>query len=392
MSVDSEEVAPLRTLIWKVASRCNLDCGYCYVYKHTDQSWRGQPVRASLEVARKLGERIQEHADRHGLPHIDIVLHGGEALSVGVEYLGELCDALEQGAGRDVVRWKLQTNGVLLGDNELDFCLRRSIEIGLSMDGPRTANDLHRVDFAGASSFDAVEGALHRLSSEKGRRIWSGFLCVIDLRSDPLEVYRYLRSWRPKNIEFLLPLGHHDLRPPGKQGGPQDATPYADWLLPIYREWMDERPQPILIRRFRDVIALLAGAKNSSEEWGLQPVDFAVIETNGEIQAVDTLKVTFPGAANLGLDVFSNSLDDVYRSPAIRDRQERWKHLAPACEACPVKDVCGGGYIPHRYSDAGGFRNPSVYCSDLFKLIHAVHADVEGRLAANRVALRGGAR
>jgi sulfatase maturation enzyme AslB (radical SAM superfamily) len=44
------------------------------------------------------------------------------------------------------------------------------------------------------------------------------------------------------------------------------------------------------------------------------------------------------------------------------------------CQTCPVVKVCGGGYIPHRYSAARKFDNPSVYCRDLEKLIRHIHA------------------
>ena len=31
------------TVLLKVASRCNLDCSYCYVYHMGDDGWRYQP-------------------------------------------------------------------------------------------------------------------------------------------------------------------------------------------------------------------------------------------------------------------------------------------------------------------------------------------------------------
>ncbi|GIF21376.1 hypothetical protein Ate02nite_41060 [Paractinoplanes tereljensis] len=43
--------------------------------------------------------------------------------------------------------------------------------------------------------------------------------------------------------------------------------------------------------------------------------------------------------------------------------------LASQCLACPVRDVCGGGNYVHRFDPVRGFRNPSVYCADLLRLI-----------------------
>jgi uncharacterized protein len=50
--------------------------------------------------------------------------------------------------------------------------------------------------------------------------------------------------------------------------------------------------------------------------------------------------------------------------------------LCAQCRGCPVRAVCGGGYLPHRYSSRNGFDNPSVYCRDLMKLIVHIQARV----------------
>jgi uncharacterized protein len=50
--------------------------------------------------------------------------------------------------------------------------------------------------------------------------------------------------------------------------------------------------------------------------------------------------------------------------------------LCRQCLSCPVKDICGGGYLPHRYHKENGFNNPSVYCHDLLKLITHIQTRV----------------
>lgn len=367
---------PFRSFICKVASRCNLDCDYCYVYRHADQSWRSQPTRMSMDTAAQLGRRINEHACEHGLYEVELTLHGGEPLLLGVDYLRALCEAVTHAAPDVRIRWNGQTNGTAYTEEVLDFCREWDVSFGLSMDGPRAVNDRHRLDHAGRSSFAQVERSIELLSSPRARGLWGGILAVIDLESDPVETYSYFRSFDPPSIDFLLPLGHHDLRPPGKER--LDTTPYADWLLGIFDMWYRERPQPVRIRRFRDVIALYLGAANSSEEWGLQPVDFTVVETNGEIQAVDTLKVTYPGACDLGLNIFDDSFDAALKSPLVHARQDKWRTLGATCQECELVRICGGGYFPHRYSRANGFRNESVYCADLKKLIRVI-TDTAGR-------------
>jgi uncharacterized protein len=374
----ADGLRPMRQFICKVASRCNLDCDYCYVYHHADQTWRDRPKRMALSTAAQVAYRINQHAIKHGIESVDVVLHGGEPLLVGLDYLGEWCDTITSRAPDTRISFGMQTNGVLFDEHTLEFCLKWNIQVGLSMDGPKSAQDRHRFDFQKRSSFDAVERALALLTTDEGRRLWTGFLAVIDLANDPLEVYSYFKGFEPPSIEFLLPLGHYDLRPRGKIC--LDDTPYADWLLAIFNVWYTEFPQTTKIRRFQDIITLMAGALSSTEEWGIGSIDFAVIEADGAIEGVDSLKTTYPGANHLGLNVFANPIDDMFAAPLVVERQKRLDHLCTTCQECPLVKVCGGGYYPHRYSRTSGFQNPSIYCADIMKLISTVHAAVSDTL------------
>ena len=78
---------PLDQFVLKVESRCDLACDHCYVYEAADQSWRGRPKGIPDDVLRQTARRIAEHATEHGLDLVEVVLHGGEPLLVGVDGL-----------------------------------------------------------------------------------------------------------------------------------------------------------------------------------------------------------------------------------------------------------------------------------------------------------------
>jgi len=369
------QFTPLHSLVCKVVSRCNLNCDYCYMYQHSDQSWQQQPLKMSEATITQLGKRIDEHTTKHQVSEFSVIMHGGEPLLAGLDYLQKFQEIISKNVPNVKLRFGIQSNGVLLNDKILDFCISNNTTIGLSMDGDREANDLHRLDHQGKSAFSSLEKTLQLLSSDRGRKIWAGFLCVIDLHNDPEAVYSYLSQYNPPSIDFLLPLNHHDLRPLGKEQS-LDVTPYADWLLKIFNIWYHQKPQTIKIRKFKEIILLMLGLQGNSEEWGLNPVDFAVIETNGDIEAVDSLKVTYPEATKLGMDIFTHSFDEIFDSPKVIERQEKWQYLSKTCQECNLVKVCGGGYLPHRYSSENYFHNPSVYCSDLKKLITTIRREV----------------
>jgi uncharacterized protein len=130
---------------------------------------------------------------------------------------------------------------------------------------------------------------------------------------------------------------------------------------------------------------LLLGGKGSSEQIGLSPAALAVIETDGTIEQVDALKSAYPGASATGLDIRRDELDALLDDPGIVARQIGRAALSDDCLACPLHQVCGGGHYVHRYRAGTGFRNPSVYCADLQRLIN----HVRDRVVADVSALTG---
>src|SRR5689334_14701443 len=71
------------TFILKIASRCNLNCSYCYVYNKGDSSWASRPAIMSNTVFRAALDRIKRHCDTSGQREVMLAFHGGEPTLVG---------------------------------------------------------------------------------------------------------------------------------------------------------------------------------------------------------------------------------------------------------------------------------------------------------------------
>ncbi|WP_433245111.1 FxsB family cyclophane-forming radical SAM/SPASM peptide maturase [Streptosporangium sp. CA-135522] len=358
---------PFRQFILKVHSRCNLSCDYCYVYEMADQSWQRRPTVMSPEILEQAARRIAEHAVAHGLDEVEIVFHGGEPLLAGAPYLDRAATTLRRVIPCRV-RMTVQTNGLLLSDAMLRVLAEHEISVGVSMDGGREAQDRHRVYASGRGSYSRVAARLRKLLDEPYRPLFGGILCTIDVANDPVDVYESLLEFQPPGIDFLLPHGNWTEPPPGLSPG-STATPYADWLIAIFDRWYGAPEMETNVRLFQEIMNLLFGGQSRSESIGLSPITLLVIDTDGTIEQVDTLKSAFDGAAETGLDVLGGDFDTALGHHSLLARQVGLGALSETCMACPVRDVCGGGYYPHRYRAGTGFRNPSVFCADLFKLI-----------------------
>ncbi len=352
--------------VLKVTSRCDLACDHCYVYAGPDQSWRSKPKTISLGTARQAARRITDHARTHQLGDVHIVLHGGEPLLLGHDGLSKIIRTLRSLID-PVTRLDLRihTNGVLLDEGLCALFANNGVQVGVSLDGDRAANDRHRRFLNGQSSFFHVQRALALLRKPEYRRVYAGILCTIDVANDPIAVYEALLAAEPPRVDFLLPHATWDHPPHRPPGQPQV---YAEWLGRIHSRWVaDNRPLPI--RFFDSLLAAWEGRPSGNEAAGLDPVDLLVIETDGSWEQTDSLKTAFENAPATGFDIFSHSVDEAAAHPAVASRQAGIAALSQTCRDCELVQACGGGLYTHRYKAGNGFDNPSVYCADLKELI-----------------------
>ncbi|MGW7100500.1 FxsB family cyclophane-forming radical SAM/SPASM peptide maturase [Streptomyces sp. NPDC054838] len=375
--------SPVRQFVLKTHSRCNLACTYCYVYEMADQSWRGRPAVMSAATVRRAAGRIAEHAAAHRLTRVDLVLHGGEPLLTGPAALAAPVDAVRAAVAPGTrVTATVQTNATLLTPGRLGALTAAGIRVGVSLDGGLPAHNTRRADHVGRPGFGAAARGLRLLA--RNPESYAGVLCVVDLAQDPVEVYESLLGFAPPAIGLLLPLANWSSPPPGHGGA--RPTPYADWLLAVFERWWHDGVRRTRVRIFEEVIALLLGLPTATETLGLAPATTAVIETDGSIEQADSLKSAYEGAAATGLHVDTDGFDQLLDHPGFAARQLGRDALAPACRACELVEVCGGGHYPHRYRAGEGFRRPSVYCADLQALIRHIARALHAAAGTGRAA------
>ncbi len=368
--------ARITSFLVKLASRCNLDCDYCYVYHHADQGWRSMPRLLSPEDQAAFVQRLADYVAEVGLKRAAIIYHGGEPLLAGAQTIVEFTRALRAGAGPDVkLEVGLQTNGLLLTDDVLDVLEAEQVAVSLSLDGPRAANDLHRTTRRGRSSFDRVEAALERLKARPST--FAGVIAVIDASISPRTLFEFFAAHSPPKLDFLLPDSHHLRTPPGRDG---DPSRYERWLIEAFDLWFDEFPQ-LQVRTFEALLDAMAGLSSGTDAFGLGDVSLITVETDGSYHDLDVLKVVGEGATRLSGSVRDTPIASVAASDAIAAHRRLLSKegLNETCRTCEVVNVCGGGSVPHRFGD-GGFKNPTVYCREMKALIGHVRRRLNGGL------------
>ena len=364
-------------MLLKVASRCNIDCAYCYVYHLGDSGWSRQPKQMSAHTCAVVADELRELA-LDGGQHFAVVLHGGEPLLLGKDSLGSVIATLRR-ALPDTCAISIQSNGTLIDSEILDLCAANDVTISLSLDGPRHIHNKNRVGFDARGTFDSVMQGLERLRAHPaGQQLFTGVLAVVDPASDPHEVYSFFKQVNPPSLDFIYRDGNHSRLPPGKASFL--TTEYGQWLSRLFDAYVADE-QPIRIRILDDMVKLVLGGLGSKEGIGLTDYGVLVIDTDGSITKNDTLKSSFDGADRFDIpwSVHTHTLRDILQSAAFTESLAMQRPSDPTCLTCSDLTICGGGMTLHRWSDSNGYDNPSVYCADQKLLIGRIRDTVRAR-------------
>ena len=368
------------TVLLKVASRCNLNCGYCYVYNMGDEGWREQPKLMSATTAERIAEQLARLHRAQGFP-FSVVLHGGEPLMLGREHLDGLLRTLSSRLPAEC-GVHVQTNGVLLDDAMLDLLVAHEVGISVSIDGPASVHDRHRLDHRGRGSHARVRAGIGRiLARPDATRLFAGVLAVIDPASDPGEVYADLKSTGAPSLDFLPRDGNWDRLPAGKASSA--SVEYGTWFSGLLDAYLAD-PAPPRVRILDDMLRLLMGGRSQKEGVGTTDYGILVFEADGRIDKNDTLKVAHARADRFveTWSVHRHDLLEIVASGEYADYHGQQRPTASQCRACPDLAVCGGGMVAHRWSGQRGFDNPSIFCADQRHLIGRMRAITGAALAA----------
>lgn len=255
---------PISQVIVKVASRCNLNCSYCYVYHKADSTWKYRPALMSDEVFEVMLERIRRQCQFAGQKSIRITFHGGEPCLIGAEKFDLWCARIREVLrGIAEVDIGIQTNGTLLDEAWGAAFHKHQVDVGISMDGPKELHDVFRVDHQGRGSYDQVERGLKVLQDAD---VSYGIMSVIPFGANPLPIHRHFISLGCTTITYILPNFTHDTIAEVRER--YGATPCADYLVPIFDDWWFNGTMDVHVRDLWNMARMILGGSSTIETFG----------------------------------------------------------------------------------------------------------------------------
>ena len=323
-----------------------------------DNSYKLQPKFMSLETIEKIFERIKSHCLKNGLKDFLIIFHGGEPLLAGLDFFKNFIEIGNNILQKDIrIDYGMQTNGVLLDYNLASELKKLRIQVGISIDGTEISNNKNRIYHNNKGSYTEIINGFNIIKEVFSNKL-ANCICVIDTDESATDVYNHFKKIGVSSVHFLFPDNNF------KNTNYEDIPKVGEWLVLMFDLWYNDsdlnKPS---IRPLTDLIGLILGYEKYSEIFGKGKNYTLVIETNGDIETTDSLKICGDGFTKTKLNVRNNEIDEIYESSMLAKQYfNGHDNLCTTCKNCFLEEICGGGFIGHRYSIENEFDNPSIYC------------------------------
>jgi uncharacterized protein len=380
------------TLMLKMTGACDLACTYCYDY--AAERWTGQ---LDLDLAKRL---IMECLDPSR--PLQLMFHGGEPL-LCFRQLSNLVEFAEkESAARGcAVRHSLQTNGLALNEDIIQFLERHEFDVGISCDGPAPLHDRHRIDHNARGTFERLIDKVRQFPRFMLTKV--GYLTVptpetVSRLDEAWTFFRELgaRTWK---IVPLDPQGRADLVQIGT--GPVTRTTsstkeddYRRQLIDFLEARLDsvltgQEPGPPFLLNLVQLTALFI-CQQSDDVCMQLPCgagrQLLVLDAQGCVRACDAAyKDEFL------LDRTPKERESVVQfavssaAAAVLQSREEWLLNESPCRDCPWLRYCGGACPGRALLRHGTIRAvDEMECHTRLRLLPKILADVSATDSALR--------
>jgi uncharacterized protein len=378
-------------------AECNIDCDYCF-YLHKTDLLEHKPHARMDEPT--LEQHIRQYIEGQTGEQVVFSWQGGEPTLMGLPFYRKVVELQRKYAKpNQTIENDLQTNGIALDDEWVDFLKQNGFHVGLSVDGPRALHDRYRKTRHGKPTFDLVMKAAKKLAQAQ---VPFAALCVVnrDNAKHPREVYRFLAdelgTWRvqfnpavePKFFKDSAPAKiEHGAAP--VQGSPRakpdhllsvvtpwsvDPDDYGQFLIGVWDEWLATDFGRVHVNLFETAIAQAAGMPAQTCTQAEFCGKGLALEHDGEVFSCD--HYVYP-EYRLG-NIHSEHLADL----AFSARQEAFgmakrDTLPKQCKSCDYLKLCWGECPKNRLIQTrDGEPGLNYLCSGLYAFYQHIGPDV----------------
>lgn len=357
-----------RTVMIKPSSSaCNLHCSYCFYLDEVANRRSHAPQPMQEETASQLITKFMEASDG-----VNFVFQGGEPTLRGTQFFASFFSMVDKAnITHKPVSYALQSNGFAIADDLIPLLKEQQVLVGISLDGPRRIQDLHRMTNQGQSSFSNVRDTIRALE-KAGVEV--NLLSVVTNESaeNADMVFNFFLERGKRYLQFIPCLS------PLQEG--EDHNPflspenYLTFLEKAWGYWLPRlgSPHALSIRLFDNWLTIaMGGHPEACGAIGICSVEY-VVESDGSVYPCDFYCLDNYRLGSIlqdsisGLDARRNEIRFIPSSVTTNEE----------CDTCPYLRYCGGGCRRYRTSN-GRF----VYC-DVYRSFLKRHMSELQQIAA----------
>ena len=357
------------SMVKPVGSLCNMRCKYCY-YLDKAALYNNHQPQMSDEL---LENYIRANIEGNNSPVIAFAWHGGEPLLAGKEFFRKAVALQQKYAEGRTVENSIQTNGLLVDDEWCAIFRDNNFLVGVSIDGPESIHDAHRVDAGGQPTFARVMKGIEKLYRN---RVEYNTLTTINIHSEGrgAEVYNFLRGISV----FMQFLPVAELLCDGRIQSPEaqkaDIAPWSvsargfgEFMCDIFDIWVKKDVGRRYVQLFDATLALMVGVQPSVCSLCETCGSGLTVEHNGDVYCCDHFVYPEYKIGNIHTD----RLADL----AYCDRQFEFgvakRALLPReCRHCKFYNLCHGECPKHRFIDDNRGEYGKNYLCEGYKLFY----------------------
>lgn len=286
---------------------------------------------------------------------VSFVFQGGEPLLAGLDFYRNFAREVQSRTHRQIIiKYSIQTNGLLLDNDFMDWFQKESWLIGISLDGNAATHDAFRTDAIGSATHTIVTKRI----KEMNRRGMDYVVSSVVHRQNIDAIAATYHALKELGVEWMQFIPYVDVD--------RETTPFTlnsnQWFElqnTLFAHYLKDlqRQEKVHIRHFDQWINLMNQHPvhdcNAAGICG----GYLVVERDGSVYPCD-----FYARDELRLGkVESDSFKVMLRSDAYCAFVRESLRIHPDCATCNVRTLCRGGCRADRLDQGRRYR----YCEGI---------------------------
>jgi len=334
--------------------RCNSNCPYCYV----PAKMRKNGAQMTKEQLRQvLNKALDYFAGKKRKPVI--IFHASEPLLAKDAVFSAIREF------KDKFSFGLQTNGLLLEKEDVEFLKEYRVGVGLSLDAPiRSLNNKTRPSAKGGN-FDAVIRAIEWFDGYAGLNVIST-MTKFNIRS----LDKLVRFLHAKKVPCVLFNPVRFTRKHSLKVKPDEQVMTKNFLKAVDTaiELSQGSGRRIIVANFSNVILGIVAPEARRMMCDISPCGggrcFLTVTASGEMIPCGEF-IGLKGSS--GGNIFKTGIKEAMESAPFQKIRSRFVEKIAECDICLYRNICGSP-CPAELDSTGNMFQKAVFC-EFYKAI-----------------------